>query len=121
MHGILTTNFKVERKLIKDKLYTGIGSKFVTRSFRLSLTQNSDYVRYNEAQVKWFADYFIYKRFLMFAEAGYSIGTNLVQYKNNTDIKNYNSNKAFSPTGNFFVFNVGLAYRIRFDLEKSNE
>jgi len=121
LYGILPTNYKAEFNIIKNKLYTGINLKYLTRSFRLSKAMNKDYVRYDEAQIKLFIDYFVYKKALLFAEIGYSIGTNPLQYKYNSDEFNYNSNPFYSERGTFPLFNIGVAYRVRLDLEKKEE
>lgn len=114
-YGILPTNYKVEFNLKKDKLYTGLNFKSLTRSFRLSPNQNKDYVRYDEMQLKLFVDYFLYKKILLFGEAGYSLGKNPLQYSYNTKDETW-VNPVFTPVKNGFIFNVGIAYRLRFDL-----
>lgn len=116
-YGILPTNYKVEYNIIKNKLYTGVNFKSLTRSFRLSEKNNYDYVRYNEMQLKLFVDYFVYKKFLLFAEAGYTLGKNPLQYKYGTKDETF-SNTVYDPLKSYPIFNVGLAYRIRLDLEK---
>jgi hypothetical protein len=118
MYGILPTSYKVEFNIIKNRLYTGLNLKYFTRSFRLSKDHNYDYVRYDEAQVKLFLDCFVAPKVLVFAEAGYSFGKNPWQYKYNTKDVAYKNNPLYGPMGNYMVFNFGLAYRIRFDLEK---
>jgi len=114
-YGIMPTNYKIEFNLLKNKLYTGVNFKSYTRSFRLSRSQNNDYVRYNEIQVKAFLDYFIYKKILMFGEIGYALGKSPIQYAYNTD-QLAQANPVFAQVKNGMVFNIGLAYRLRFDL-----
>jgi len=117
MYGILPTNYKVEFMVLKDRLYTGFNLKYFTRSFRLSKANNNDYVRYDEAQVKLFIDCFVVPKVVVFAEAGYSIGKNPWQYVYNTkDPVVYNP--VYAPMKPYPIFNFGIAYRIRFDLEK---
>jgi hypothetical protein len=116
-YGILPTNYKVEFNLKKNKLYTGLNFKSLTRSFRLSQNENLDYVRYNEMQLKLFLDCFIYKKMLLFGEAGYSLGKNPLQYSYNTKTQT-DVNPIFTPVKNGLIFNIGLAYRLRFDLSK---
>lgn len=117
MYGILPTNYKIEFNILKNRLYTGVNLKYFTRSFRLSKKDNYDYVRYDEAQVKLFLDCFVVSKVLVFAEIGYSIGKNPWQYKYNTkDVVNYNP--VYNPMKPFLVFNFGLAYRFRLDLEE---
>lgn len=117
LYGILPTSYKVEYSIKKNKLYSGLHFRSFTRSFRLSKAENYDYVRYNEIQLKLFLDYFIYKKIVMFAEVGYSLGRNPWQYAYNTKEKTFR-NPVYTELNRYPVFNVGLAYRIRFDLEK---
>jgi hypothetical protein len=122
MYGILPTNYKLEFNLVKNKLYTGLNLKYFTRSFRLSKWDNHDYVRYNEAQVKLFLDYYIIPKTVLFAEVGYDIRENPLQHKYATDDREMRNiswnNPVYTPTkGGYLLFSVGLAYRIRFDLE----
>lgn len=117
LYGILPTNYKVEYAFVKNKLYAGVCFRSLTRSFRLSKPQNMDYVRYNEIQLKLFVDYFIYKKVLIFGELGYSIGKSPWQYSYNTKIETLR-NPVYTPLKSYPVVNVGVAYRIRLDLEK---
>lgn len=117
LYGILPTSYKIEYSVIKNKLYAGLNFKSLTRSFRLSKSQNLDYVRYNEIQLKLFVDYFIYKKVLVFGELGYSLGKSPWQYTYNTKIESFH-NPVYTPLKSYPVFNVGIAYRIRLDLEK---
>jgi hypothetical protein len=114
-YGILPTNYKAEFNLIKNKLYTGLNFKSYTRSFRLSQNENNDYVRYNEIQLKLFLDYFVYKKILLFGDVGYALGKSPIQYLYKTNQPTV-INPQFSQIKNGVVFNVGLAYRLRFDL-----
>lgn len=114
-YGILPTNYRGEYTLVKNKLYTGLGFKSFTRSFRLSKNEYDDYVRYDEMQLKYFMDYFVYKRFLLFGELGYALGKNPLRYVYNTKSKTEIS-PLFAPVKNGLVFNIGVAYRMRFDL-----
>jgi hypothetical protein len=114
MYGILPTSYKVEYMAQKNRLYTGLSLKSLTRSFRLPQAQNYDYVRYNEIQLKWFVDCFIYKKILFFAEVGYSLGRNPWQYTYNTKIETF-QNPVYNPAKGYVVFNAGFAYRIRLE------
>jgi hypothetical protein len=116
-YGILPTNYKVEFNLKKNRLYTGLNFKSLTRSFRLSQNENLDYVRYDEMQLKLFLDCFIYKKMLLFGEAGYSLGKNPLQYIYNTKTQTA-VNPVFTPVKNGLIFNIGIAYRLRFDLSQ---
>jgi len=118
-YGILPTNYKVEFNLIKNKLYTGLNFKSYTRSFRLSQNENNDYVRYNEIQLKLFLDYFVYKKILLFGELGYALGKSPVQYQYNTDQQTLIS-PVFAQVKNGLVFSIGVAYRVRLDLNNES-
>ncbi len=116
-YGIIPTSYKMEFNLIPNKLYSGFNFKSFTRSFRLSQSQHHDYVRYDEMQLKLFLDYFLYKKILLFGEAGYVIGKSPLQYTVNTKNSTEN-NQVYAPLKKGFIFNFGLAYRLRFDLKQ---
>ena len=123
LYGILPTNYKLEFNLMKNKVYAGLNFKSFTRSFRLSEKNNYDYVRYDEMQVKLFLDYFVAPKVLLFAELGYSLSRSPWQHKYGTNNKKeaYYANPIYSPVKNSPVVSVGLAYRVRFDIEKKKE
>ncbi len=116
LYGILPTNYKLEYNLIKNRLYSGLGFKSFTRSFRLEKQLNNDYVRYDEIQLKYFIDYFLYKRILIYGEIGYSLGKNPLQYTFTTKSRT-DENLVYTPTKNAVIFNLGVAYRLRVDLK----
>ncbi|MCW3105353.1 MAG: hypothetical protein JWO09_3793 [Bacteroidetes bacterium] len=120
LYGILPSNYRLEFNIIKDKLYTGLCFKSATRSFSLSRKSNYDYVRYDEQQVKLFVDWFVYKKILLFAEAGYSTSRNPLQYTYGTKDLTY-VNPVFTTLKSYPVFNVGIAYRVRMDLQGSGK
>lgn len=111
-YGILPTNYKIECNVVKDRFYMGLNFKALTRSFRLSQKQGLDYVRYDEIQLKLFADYFIYKKIMLFGEIGYSLGKNPLQYHYKTNDLSA-LNPVYSELKNFPVFNIGIVYRLR--------
>ena len=117
LYGILPTSYKIEYAVVKNKFYAGLNFRSLTRSFRLAQSQKLDYVRYNEIQLKLFLDYFIYKKVLIFGELGYSVGKSPWQYTYNTKIETLR-NPVYTPLKSYPVFNIGVAYRIRLDLEK---
>lgn len=120
LYGVLPSNYRFEVNIIKDRLYTGLCFKSATRSFSLSQKNNYDYVRYNEQQIKLFVDCFVYKKILVFAEAGYSTSENPMQYSFGTKTETY-VNPIFTRLKNYPIFNVGVAYRVRMDLDKKDE
>jgi hypothetical protein len=115
LYGTVPSNYKIEYNAVKNKLYRGLNFKTHTRSCRLSEKHGLDYVRYDEMQLKVFADYFIYKKILLFGEIGYSLGKNPLQYKYRTDDVTA-VNPVYTELKNYPVFNIGLVYRIRTDL-----
>jgi len=117
LYGILPTNYKIEFNIIKEKFYAGLNFKSLTRSFRLSQKNNYDYVRYDEIQLKLFLDCFVYKKILVFGEIGYTLGKNLWQYTYNTKDETFR-NPVYTPLKSYPVFNIGVAYRVRLDLDK---
>lgn len=116
MYGNMPNTYRIEYALKKNKLYAGLGFRSLTRTFRLSGSDNNDYVRYNEIQLKLFVDYFIYKKVLVFAELGYSLGRNPWQYTYNTKDETFR-NPVYTELNRYPIINAGFAYRIRFDLE----
>lgn len=116
-YGILPTNYKVEFNIIKNKFYVGLNFKSLTRSFRLSQKNDYDYVRYDEMQIKLFMDCFVYKKFLVFGEVGYTLGKSPLQFQYNTKDESLR-NPVYGQLKNYPIFNIGIAYRIRLDLEK---
>lgn len=118
-YGILPTNYKIEYNILKNKLYSGINYKAQTRSFHSTTTPTDEYVRYDEAVLKGFVDYFVFKNIVVNAEVGYSLGKNLLQYHSNSNDAS-NSNLIYTPLKRHPIFTIGLAYRIRKDFDKKN-
>lgn len=115
-YGTLPTNYKIEYALKKNKSFTGIDFKWVTRSFNLS-NYKDNYVRFDELLLKVFGECFIYKNVLLSSEIGYSFGKNPLQYDANTDDLT-TLNSIYSPLNKYPVFNIGLSYRIRNNAHK---
>lgn len=120
IYGNMPNMYRIEYAIKKNRLYSGLGFRSLTRSFRLSKAYNYDYVRYNEIQLKLFVDYFVAKKVVLFAEAGYSLGKNPWQFTYNTKQETLR-NPIYAPIGSYPIFNAGLAYRIRFDLTETQE
>jgi Domain of unknown function (DUF6268) len=116
-YGTLPNNYKIEYAVVKNKFFTGLNFKSQIRSFQLAQKQNNDYVRFDETVLKLFADYFLYKKVLVFSEIGYSLGKSPLQYSTVTN-ELTTLNSIYSPSNKYPVFNIGIAYRIRTDLEK---
>jgi hypothetical protein len=109
-YGMLPTNYKAEYNLIKNRLYTGLNFKAVTRSFNLGNT--NQYVRFDESLLKLFMEGFVLKNVLVSAEVGYSLGKNPLEYDATTDNINV-LNPVYSDMKNYSVLNFGIVYRIR--------
>ena len=118
MYGVLPTNYRLEYAVVKQKLYAGLAFKSYTRSYHIDLHNGTDssnvYVRNNEIQAKAFVDYYISKSFVLFGEFGRMINYSPKLYWSGGKdlVTNFN---LYSPIKDNFFFNVGLAYRIRFD------
>ena len=117
LYGILPSNYKIEFNVVKNKVYTGLDFKWLTRSFNISDSEPENYMRFEEVFLKGFAECFIYKNILLSAEAGYSFGKSPLQYDPATDDES-NTNLLYTPLKNYPVFNFGICYRIRDDLRK---
>ncbi len=118
LYGTLPGNYQIEYALAKDNCFTGLSFKTFTRSFQLSSQQKSNYVRYDEMLLKAFIEKYVYKKFLLFAEVGYSFGKSPLQYTSETNELN-TTNPVYTRLKNYPFFNVGLAYRVRLDSDKN--
>ncbi len=113
MYGLIPTNYRFEYQIVMNKLFGGLAYKSYTRSYRLSKNENYDYVRNNEMNLKLFLEYYIAKKFVLFGEAGRMIYKGPQRFVQDSKIK---ANQVlYSATNPNFFFNVGLAYRIRFE------
>jgi len=119
MYGILPTTYRLEYAIKKQKLYAGLAFKSYTRSYHIDLKNDSKdssnfYVRNQELQVKAFVDFYIAKKFVLFGEFGRTINYSPKLYWSGTkdQVPGFN---LYSPIKDNFFFNIGLAYRIRFD------
>jgi hypothetical protein len=115
MYGVLPNNYRFEFALLQKKLYAGLAFKSYTRSYRLNSGYGHDYVRNNEMQLKLFVDVYLAKKFVLFGEFGRTIGYSPLVYKFNTPKERSLSAPQYFPINDAFFFNVGVAYRIRFD------
>lgn len=115
MYGVMPSNYRIEYKW-SDKLYTGLCFKSFQRSYRLWSQQNNDFVRVRDTQLKAFVDYFVYKKLLVFADVAYGFQYSLVQYASRSQRSYSRTNPVYSPFNNNVLFTLGIAYRIRLDL-----
>lgn len=118
MYGTLPNFYRFEYAVIPKFLYAGIGFKSYTRTYHLYINDpyysGDFYVRNNEIQVKAFVDLYLNKRFVFYGEFGRTINYSPKMYLTGTkDLATYPG--VYSPIKDAFFFNVGIAYRIRFD------
>jgi hypothetical protein len=119
MYGVLPSNYRLEYALLKKQLYVGLAMKWFTRSYHINLHNGSAdssnvYVRNQELQAKAFVEMYIAKRLVLFSEFGRTFNYSPSLYWSGTkDL--FPGFNLYSPIKDNFFFNVGLAYRIRFD------
>ena len=114
LFGMLPSNYKIEYNLVRQKVYSGFSFNAPTRSFHLAKSQNKDYVRMDEINLKFFTDYYAWKNIVINAEVGYPIGKSAVQYHTESDEPS-NSNPIYTALKKQPFINFGLAYRLRKD------
>ena len=113
LYGVMPTNYKAEFKINK-KLYCGINFKSYTRSYLLTQSYNGTFVKNSENQLKLFFDYYAFKKIVFYAEVGRTLGYNVLQYQLSDPKQVSTSNPVYQKFNNNFLFNIGIAYRIRF-------
>ncbi|WP_136667455.1 DUF6268 family outer membrane beta-barrel protein [Flavobacterium sp. H122] len=116
LYGTLPSFYKIEYNPVKDKLYTGLHFKTTTSSYFLGEAYGNSYVRYDEIQLKLFLDCFIYKKIILYAELGTSLGNYQLRYNAGNSQLDVPADAVQKMTP---VFSAGLAYRIRFDLQSN--
>jgi len=118
MYGALPNFYRLEYAIIPKSLYAGLAFKSYTRSYHLYTESPLDsghyYVRNNEIQVKAFADIYFAKKLVLYGEFGRTLGYSPALYNWGTKDKATQPG-VYSKLNDAFFFNVGLAYRIRFD------
>lgn len=120
MYGTFPTFYKFEYAVKKQAVYAGVNFRSYTRSFLLSGTEHN-YMRIGDMSVKAFVDVYIKKKIVLYAEFGRMINYSLLDYKYNTKRKPENeitNSVVFRAPKIPFFFNVGMAYRLRFDFDK---
>ena len=70
--GLLPNNLFIDYKL-SETIHTGFVFKGITASFRLKVTNNYDYIRMEEGQFKFFADFYVKKNIVINIEAGHTL------------------------------------------------
>ena len=113
-YGLMPNFYRFEYAIAKQKIYTGLGYKGFTRSYRLNSTLDHNYVKNQEVQLKLFVDVYLKKKFILFAEFGRTLGYSPLAYMSGSSTPYTLEPVYTSMQDNFFV-NFGLAYRLRFD------
>ncbi|HEY1039055.1 MAG TPA: DUF6268 family outer membrane beta-barrel protein [Bacteroidia bacterium] len=116
MYGTFPTFYKFEYQLAKQKVYTGISYRSYTRSFLLS-GPGKNYMRINDLSLKYFIDFYIKKKLLLYAEFGRMLNYSLLDYQHNSKTEILTI-PTFRKVNQPFFINCGIAYRIRFDFDK---
>ena len=114
MYGVLPTTYRIEYAFLKQKLYGGFAFKSYTRSYRIG-DANHDYVKNAELQAKLFLDFYIKKRYVLFAEFGRTLNYSPLAYLYGT--KTEIADPIYSKIQDAFFFHIGFAYRIRSDFK----
>jgi len=120
IYGTFPTFYKFEYTLKKHLIYTGITYRSYTRSFLLKGVEHN-YMRIDDMSLKAFIECYLVKKIVLFAEAGRMINYRLLDYHYNTKNKpenEINNSVLFRSNEIPFFINFGVAYRIRFDIEK---
>ncbi len=120
MYGTIPTFYKFEYAIKKQVVYSGISFRSYARSFLLKGPEHN-YIRINDMSVKAFVDVYIKKKIVLYAEFGRMIQYSLLDYKYGTKLKPENeiaNSVLYRLPKTPFFFNVGVAYRLRFDFDK---
>ncbi len=106
--GTLPNSMKLHYQLKPSRWNIALAYRSMTRSFRNELSNH--WVRYNEMGVKALLEFQL-KQSVFFAEWGYFLGQSPRLFDGaNPDVSLLS--KMFSGQSNFWVFNVGYAFRI---------
>ena len=106
--GTLPQSFKASYSIVPFRLNGGLAFRSMTRSFRGE--DLNTFVRYNELQVKAFADFYITPKNVVFVEGGYFFGKTPLLY-NNSDVKKALPSDLLKEGKFFPLLNAGWALR----------
>jgi hypothetical protein len=114
--GVLPGYMIIEYKAT-SKLYSGLSYQCLTASYRLHDGENYAFVRngdkfWGQMQLKLFLNFYIKKYIVAFGEFGHSLCRKYEVYNKNKDRIEH---PVFKKTHDGFIFNLGLAFRIRQD------
>jgi hypothetical protein len=110
LYGTLPNSFRCSFAIKPNTCNTGIGFKSLVRSFRSN--RADQFVRYNEIQLKYFIEWMVLKKWVLFGEAGYFLGKAPLLYQNDSEKGQYQSNELLQMMKPFPMINVGMALRI---------
>lgn len=111
LYGTFPLMNKIEF-MVTNFLYTGIGARVYGRSYRLN--QSYNYVWNQENQIKYFIDFYVLKKIVIYGEVGRTLGYSPTLYGNNKPRENAIANyQLYTPINDDYFFNVGMAFRIR--------
>jgi hypothetical protein len=116
--GILPGSMNLEYKFNK-KVYGGFSYQCITASYRVHQNSEKYFVRngdrfWGHNQLKAYANYYLTKNIILFMEAGLAIQRKFQLYNTNNEAIN---DAYIHTTHNGFLFNGGLAFRVRLDSE----
>jgi len=99
---------------INEHFYTGLGARIYGRSYRLNSYWNRDYIWNQENQIKYFFDYYITKKIVVYTELGRTLGygPKQIMFEKSRDYV-VPDNPYYQPINQGFFVNAGLAFRIR--------
>lgn len=99
---------------INEHIYTGVGARIYGRSYRLNGYWNNNYIWNQENQIKYFIDYYITKKLVLYAELGRTLGYGPKQFLFEGARENaIDDNPLYTPLNQGFFINAGLAFRVR--------
>lgn len=116
MYGVLPTFYRLEFAAVKKVLYAGLEFRSYTRSYRLSATENHNYVKNAEVKAKLFVDFYIKQKLVLFVDFGRTISYSPQEYLYDTKTK-VNTNPIYTKIQDAFLLNFGIAFRIRNDFK----
>ncbi|MBI3511613.1 MAG: hypothetical protein HY064_13210 [Bacteroidetes bacterium] len=120
--GLLPNNMRVEYKL-GQKVYCGVAYKNYQRSYQMQTNLFMDSVHAKESEAKFFLDFYVKQKLVLFIDAGYSLKYSFVDRVEGGHYCSPNPygssyDGIYDRVNNNFVFTIGLAYRIRLDEPK---
>ncbi|MES2274623.1 MAG: hypothetical protein V4592_01290 [Bacteroidota bacterium] len=107
LFGVLPGNLTYEHK-VNPNFYYGLVFNSVTSSYRQT---GNAYIRINEYEPGFFADYYLYKNLVLNGEAGHTVSRKIRIGQSGGGAINMGMQ-------NNYYFKLSMAYRLRFDADK---